>query len=73
MSRPFGWFVLSLCLLAPLVAEAQRWAVTLPEGPGRDRVQATCGMCHQLNMVTGAAGYDEKGWRALISTMVLLP
>jgi virginiamycin B lyase len=47
--------------------------VALPEGPGRERVQATCGQCHQLNMITGSAGYNEAGWRYLISSMVKVP
>ncbi len=32
-----------------------------------------CIACHQLNMITGAAGYDQKGWRDLVTTMVALP
>jgi len=60
--------------ILPLTAEAQRGGqVQLPDGPGRDRVQATCGACHGLNMITGAAGYDQAGWRYLIGSMVKLP
>src|SRR4029450_9542021 len=50
-----------------------RGNVQLPDGDGRDTVNATCGGCHGLNMITGAAGYTQDGWRDLISTMVLLP
>jgi len=50
-----------------------RGNVQLPEGEGRDTVNATCAGCHGLNMITGAAGYSQAGWRDLISTMVRLP
>jgi virginiamycin B lyase len=48
-------------------------AVALPDGPARDFVQAACSSCHQLNVVTGSAGYDQQGWKNLVNTMVLLP
>jgi virginiamycin B lyase len=50
-----------------------RGNVQLPDGDGRDTVNATCGACHGLNMITGAAGYTRDGWRDLISTMIRLP
>ena len=62
-----------LCILVPMAAEAQRGQVTLPEGPGREVVQASCAACHGLNQITGAAGYTQEGWRDLISSMVALP
>jgi virginiamycin B lyase len=78
--------VISLALVAALSAQGRqgdpgapqgggggRGNVQLPDGEGRDTVNATCGGCHGLNMITGAAGYTQDGWRALISTMVLLP
>jgi virginiamycin B lyase len=48
-------------------------AVTLPEGPSREFVQAMCATCHPLTMITGSAGYDRQGWHDLIGTMVRLP
>ena len=48
-------------------------AIQMPDGPGKEMVQSVCIACHQLNMITGAAGYDRAGWRALITTMVALP
>ncbi|HET9215548.1 MAG TPA: cytochrome C [Terriglobia bacterium] len=53
--------------------EAQRGQVQLPEGPGRDLVQASCTSCHALNQVTNSAGYTKEGWAALVGTMVALP
>lgn len=60
-------------LLAALPVAAQRGQVQLPAGEGREIVQATCGACHSLGNITGAAGYDAAGWRSLIGTMVALP
>jgi virginiamycin B lyase len=48
-------------------------SMQMPDGAGREIVQSVCIACHQLNMITGAAGYDKAGWRALITTMVALP
>jgi virginiamycin B lyase len=47
--------------------------IQLPDGAGRDMVQSMCIACHQLNVIAGAAGYDRKGWRDLVTTMVALP
>jgi len=47
--------------------------IQLPPGPGQPLVAGTCNVCHGLNMITGAAGYTQAGWRDLIATMVRLP
>ena len=62
-------------VLAAFPAHAQQGGQqrTLPEGPGRDIVQASCGSCHGLNNIFGAAGYDEAGWRHVIGSMIALP
>jgi virginiamycin B lyase len=62
-----------LCATFPATAQAQRGQVNLPEGLGREVVQASCTACHGLNMITGAAGYSEERWRYLIESMVALP
>jgi virginiamycin B lyase len=53
--------------------QGQRGQAQLPDGPGRDLVQANCASCHGLNQITGAAGYNKEGWAALTSTMIALP
>ncbi|HEX6214469.1 MAG TPA: hypothetical protein VFZ38_06615, partial [Vicinamibacterales bacterium] len=58
---------------APQGGRGGRGNVQLPDGDGRDTVNATCGGCHGLNVITGAAGYTQDGWRELISTMIRLP
>jgi virginiamycin B lyase len=47
--------------------------VQLPDGAGKGVVSGTCGVCHGLDMITGAAGYTQQGWRDLIATMIELP
>jgi virginiamycin B lyase len=62
-------------IFAAHTVQAQRGGgqVTLPEGPGRDVVQARCVSCHALNQITGAAGYTENGWKHVIDSMIELP
>ncbi|HZP48106.1 MAG TPA: hypothetical protein VFB07_06220 [Vicinamibacterales bacterium] len=50
-----------------------RGAVTLPDGPGKDAVQAQCTKCHALGLVANSGGYTRQDWDALIGTMVSLP
>jgi virginiamycin B lyase len=68
--------VLAISFLAPYAADAQRGGgaqIQLPEGPGKDVVQARCVSCHGLGSITGAAGYDQAGWKHVIDSMVALP
>lgn len=48
-------------------------AVQLPEGAGREQVQATCTKCHGLNQIQNSWGYTKDGWQDRIATMVKLP
>src|SRR5687768_1719426 len=48
-------------------------AVQLPEGAGREQVQAACSRCHGLNLITSSWGYTKDGWQDRIATMVKLP
>jgi virginiamycin B lyase len=66
MARPS---VLSLALLAALLPAAGQ-AAGLPEGDGRELVEATCTACHQTNQITRSSGYSAEGWRELTATMV---
>src|SRR5687767_15851243 len=47
--------------------------VQLPEGAGREQVQATCTRCHALNLIANSWGYTKDGWQDRIGTMVKLP
>src|SRR5688572_10596119 len=65
----------AIVFLGPYAAEAQRGGgqVQLPDGAGKDVVQARCISCHGLNQVIGAAGYDQAGWKYIIDSMIALP
>src|SRR5262245_46783102 len=47
-------------------------SVQLPEGAGREQVQATCTRCHALNLIANSWGYTKDGWQDRIGTMVKL-
>ena len=47
--------------------------VAMPDGPGREMVQATCSKCHGLNLISGSWGNTDKGWHELFGSMVTLP
>ncbi|HMD02631.1 MAG TPA: hypothetical protein VKG44_06640 [Candidatus Baltobacteraceae bacterium] len=53
-------------LASALSAHAQ---TTLPEGNGRESVQATCTQCHGLNQVV-RSGYTREGWANVVAMMV---
>jgi len=43
--------------------------VTLPDGNGKDIVQAVCAECHGLGQVVNS-GYDHQGWQLTVERMV---
>ena len=45
----------------------------MPDGPGREMVQATCSKCHGLNLISGSWGNTDEGWHELFGSMVTLP
>jgi virginiamycin B lyase len=45
-------------------------AANLPEGEGRDLVEAICTGCHQTNQILRSSGYTAEGWQALTATMI---
>jgi virginiamycin B lyase len=60
-------------LTVPAPGQRGRGLGERPEGPGREIVSTTCAGCHNPGLVAGAAGYNEEGWRGLVTTMVDLP
>ena len=58
------------CGLLPVAAKAQGQASDLPDGAGKEVVEAVCTACHETNQITRSSGYTEDGWRELIGTMV---
>jgi virginiamycin B lyase len=52
--------------LAPAVAQGQG----LPEGAGKEVVEAVCTGCHSTSQITRSSGYTQTGWQALTGTMI---
>jgi virginiamycin B lyase len=59
--------------LVPVPASAQGKASGLPEGTGKDRVEAVCTACHRAREILNSSGYTLEGWNELTSTMIDLP
>jgi len=55
-----GWLA-----LGGISAQAQG----LPEGEGKEAIQASCNLCHALNYIT-QSNRDAREWRNLVSDMV---
>jgi len=61
----------ALLAFAPLSAQAQsRSGSALPEGDGKQIVEAVCTACHNANQITRSSGYSPADWKSLIATMV---
>ena len=58
------------CGLVPVAAQAQSQPADLPDGAGKEVVEAVCTTCHETNQITRSSGYTEDGWRELIGTMI---
>lgn len=68
-----AFVLLLVAALSPTTAGQGRGSVQLPDGPGRDQVQAACSRCHGVNLIAGSWGYSKDGWQDRIATMVTLP
>ena len=42
----------------------------LPEGSGKENVEAVCTACHQVREIQNSSGYSREGWKALMGTMI---
>ncbi|MBI3047138.1 MAG: cytochrome C [Acidobacteria bacterium] len=64
-----------VALIFPATTQGQRGGqqVQLPDGPGKDMVQATCTKCHGLNFITNSFGFSRDEWVTLFSSMVVPP
>jgi virginiamycin B lyase len=61
-------------LMLPETTQGQRGQqVTLPDGPGKAMVEATCAKCHGLNFITNSFGFSRDEWVRLFSSMVTPP
>ena len=64
---------LSACAAVSTPAQRGAAPTNLPDGDGKQVVQAVCASCHTLDYITRGWGYDKKGWDELIATMISLP
>jgi virginiamycin B lyase len=63
-----------VALMLPETTQGQRGQqVTLPDGPGKAMVEATCAKCHGLNFITNSFGFSREEWPRLFGSMVALP
>ena len=79
MSRKALWAlpVIASCIAMFPVSAQERGrgrgaTVTLPDGAGKEIVQAQCASCHALSLITNS-GYSRDEWATLFTTMVALP
>jgi virginiamycin B lyase len=56
------------CMIAP--AAAQNQLAALPDGPGKETVEAICTACHQPNQILNSSGYTREQWEELFSDMI---
>ncbi len=60
----------ALALCAGVTA-ADETSIALVDGPGRDKVQASCSMCHSLDyIVMNSPFLDRAGWEKTVKKMV---
>jgi len=62
--------VATVFALIPLLATAQGKPSGLPEGDGKDRVEALCTACHRVREILNSSGYTRAGWKELTGTTI---
>ncbi|MEO8126087.1 MAG: cytochrome C [Bryobacteraceae bacterium] len=73
MRNRFILVAAALTLAVPAIAQRRGQPVVLPEGPGKELVETSCGRCHGLNSITTSWGNTREGWRKVFGSMVALP
>ncbi len=56
-----------------LSAHAQNQLTGLPDGPGKELVEAACVACHETDIIWSSTGFTHERWRYLTSKMIDLP
>ena len=74
MPRPFtlSSTIATVLAVVSLAVQAQGKPSGLPDGPGKERVEALCQVCHQAREILVSSGYTREGWRELVNTMINL-
>lgn len=61
---------LLLVLLTMVFSSSPVFAAGLPEGEGREAVQAMCSGCHDVSRIDNGLGYSREHWLALMDSMI---
>ena len=62
---------LAACALPPPAGAADESGIALVEGPGRDRTQAACTMCHSLDYILINSPFlDRAGWQKTVDKII---
>jgi virginiamycin B lyase len=64
------WLAVLILAPVPVLALAQSKLSGLPEGAGKERVEALCTVCHQAREILRSSGYTREGWKELTGTMI---
>ena len=62
--------IAAVLALSAAFASAQSKPSGLPDGAGKEQVEALCTACHQAREILSSSGYTREGWNELIGTMV---
>ena len=52
---------------------AQEPLTALPDGAGKELVEAACVACHDTDIIYSSTGYTHERWRFVVDTMIDLP
>jgi sulfite dehydrogenase (cytochrome) subunit B len=62
--------IISLALVATTVIAAEQ-RVVLKDGPGRDKIEASCGSCHSLDYILSNSPFmTRQVWDAEVTKMI---
>jgi virginiamycin B lyase len=56
--------------IAAATAAGLAYAQALPEGKGKDTVQAICTGCHDLSPITDSIGFSKADWEIVVKSMI---
>ena len=60
----------ALAALSTHAQEQTKGAPPLPDGKGKQLVQALCGACHATTLILNSSGYTREHWKELTGYMV---
>ena len=66
-------FLVALLFSIGLPAHAQKQLSALPDGSGKELVEAACVACHETDIIFSSTGYTHDQWQHLIGKMIDLP